>query len=100
MTKQEQLEMYIDTHTGAFKDKLLQQTKKGLAKYGKLTDPLDDYDWDEMGEDELVDGFVYLQMQKQKVRFIAAKLRKLTSYKQTEQTKMEINYWLDKLEGK
>lgn len=99
-TKAEQLEMYMETNIGAFKDKLEKQTSKGDKKYGQLPDPLDDYDWNDMAEDELVDGFVYIQMQKAKVEIIAAKLRKLTSYRQTEQTQMEIRYWLNKLDGK
>lgn len=96
--KQEQLEMYIQTHTENFEEDLRVQTAKGDKKYGKLTDPLDDYNWPKMIKEELVDAFVYAEMQERRNAFIAAKLRKLMNYREAPGTLEEINYWLDQLE--
>lgn len=76
------------------------QEKKGIAKYGKPLDPLDNYDWLEMANEELVDGYKYLIAEKEKRNFIVNKIRTLLNYKINETSKTEINHWLDRLEGK
>jgi len=76
-----------------FAEKAKSQEEKGLVKYGKPLDPLDDYDWLEMANDEMVDGYKYLVAEKEKRKFIAGKIRNLTG-------NTEILFWLDQLEGK
>src|SRR5690606_19056662 len=76
------------------------QEDKGIAKYGKPLDPLDDYDWLQMALEESVDGTKYLIAEMEKRKFIAGKIRKLLNYKPNEVSKTEILHWLDVLEGK
>jgi len=75
-----------------FEEMAVSQEEKGMEKYGKPIDPLDDYDWLEMADEEMVDGYKYLHAEKIKRKFIVDKIRKLTECE-------EIHYWLNQLEG-
>lgn len=68
------------------------QERKGIEKYGKPLDALDNYDWLEMALEEQVDGTKYLVAEMEKRKFVVGKIRKLTD-------DVEINHWLDVLEG-
>lgn len=55
---------FISTILARFVTVSFSQEEKGIRKYGKELDPLDNYDWLQMAEEELVDGFKYLQCAK------------------------------------
>lgn len=77
------------------------QANKGMNKYGQAVDPLENgRDWLQMANEEMVDGHQYLVAEKEKRKFIVSKIRRLLDYKENSVTKVEINYWLDVLEGK
>ncbi|TFJ92161.1 hypothetical protein [Lentibacillus salicampi] len=69
------------------------QERKGIMKYGQPLDPLDNYDWLEMAQEEQTDGYKYLVAEQEKRKFIANKIRRLTD-------DPEIDHWLDVLEGR
>lgn len=77
----------------SFTETAKKQEDKGIAKYGKPLDPLDNYDWLKMAKEEQVDGYKYLEAEIAKRKFICNKIRKLTN-------NTEILFWLDELEGK
>ena len=77
-----------------------EQEEKGMKKYGQPLNPLDDYDWLDMARQEQVDGYKYLEAEIVKRRFIVGKIRRLLNYKNNSVSKVEINYWLDVLEGR
>jgi len=83
---------HLERSKKAFTEAANRQENKGVEKYGKPLDPLDNYDWLEMATEELVDGFKYLVAEQVKREFIANKIRKLTD-------DAEIHHWLDELEG-
>ncbi|WP_373894433.1 hypothetical protein [Virgibacillus sp. CBA3643] len=83
-----------------FEETARYQESKGILKYGNPLDSLDNYDWLEMAEQEQVDGYKYLVAEMEKRKFIATKIRKLLNYKENSVSNTEINYWLDRLEGK
>lgn len=96
----EQLQMHHLHHTiKQFDDMARKQEGKGVIKYGKPLDPMDDYNWLDMAEEEMVDGFKYIEAQRKKQQFVAYKLRKLLNQKDTEVGRTEIDHWLDVLEG-
>lgn len=68
------------------------QENKGVEKYGKPLDPLDNYCWLDMASEELVDGFKYLAAEREKRKFVVSEIRKLTD-------DAEIHHWLDEMEG-
>lgn len=71
-----------------------EQEHKGVMKYGKALDPLEHgRDWIEMAKQEQVDGFKYQEAELVKREFVIEKIRKRTN-------DVEINHWLDMLEGK
>ncbi|GGN64503.1 hypothetical protein [Oceanobacillus indicireducens] len=74
------------------------QEMKGIQKYGKPLDPMDNYDWLEMAAEEQVDGYKYLIAEMEKRKFVAERIRTITE-RCDYQVKMEINHWLDELEG-
>lgn len=102
MERVKQIEMqFLNDTVLDFAKVAKEQRMKGEEKYGKEIDPLDNnYKWSRMAKEELVDGYMYLEALERRIAICASKLRKLTSYKQNEQTQMEIKYWLDILEGK
>ena|SRR5690625_2599520 len=69
------------------------QEDKGIDKYGKPLDPLDNYDWLKMASEELVDAYKYLNAEQEKIKHIIKSIRELTDDK-------KINLLLDELEGK
>jgi len=71
-----------------------------MKKYGQPLEPLDNYDWLQMAREEQVDGYKYLEAEIVKRRFIVGKIRRLLNYKNNSVSKVEINYWLDRLENK
>ena len=77
-----------------------EQEEKGMQKYGQPLNPLDDYNWLDMARQEQVDGYKYLEAEIVKRRFIVGKIRRLLNYKNNSVSKVEINYWLDVLEGR
>lgn len=96
MNSNKHLNLSIDSFTAV----ATAQADKGIKKYGKTVNPLDDYDWLQMAQEEMADGYVYLEAEKEKRKFIVAKIRSLLNFKTNEFTNMEINHWLDLLEGK
>lgn len=101
-SKNEQLEMHhLNYSIDRFMEVVEKQSRKGIETYKQDIDPMESgRDWLDMGDEELVDAFRYNQAERQKRAFIAGKLRKLTSYKPTDVTRKEIDFWLDVLEGK
>lgn len=83
----------------SFNNVIENQSLKGIKKYGKELDYLDEYDWLGMAGEELADGFTYLLAEQRKRTFIVNKIRRLLKYKVNDVTRTEINYWLDQLEG-
>lgn len=73
------------------------QAEKGLEKYGQALDPLDNYDWLRMAEEEIIDNHQYLIAERKKRAFIVDKIRNLTI---ESDKRDEIYYWLDRLIGK
>lgn len=86
------------TETTAHFDRISKhQELKGVQKYGKPLNPLEclgDHDWLNMAEEELVDGFKYLQVEKEKKAVIKARLDYLVHYltKTKESAYQEIIY--------
>lgn len=81
------------------------QERKGILKYGKPLEPMDDYDWLDMEFEELVDAVKYNRAAKRKLlteknerEFVIERIRTITE-RCDYQAKMEINHWLDVLEG-
>ena len=83
----------------SFNNTIENQSLKGIKKYGKELDYLDEYDWLSMAGEELADGFTYILAEKRKRVFIVNKIRRLLKCKVNDVTITEINYWLDQLEG-
>lgn len=81
-----------------FKEVAYSQEVKGINKYGKPLDPMDNYNWLQMALEEQVDGAKYLIAEMEKRKFIVKKIRTLLEYKPYDFT--EIYHWLDVLEGK
>lgn len=69
------------------------QEEKGIAKYGKPLDPMDNYDWLEMANEELVDAYKYFMAEKVKRQYCINKIRQLTN-------DQSIHSILDELEGR
>lgn len=69
------------------------QENKGIEKYGQPLEPMDGYDWLEMAEQEQVDGYKYLVAEQVKRQRVIGRIREKTN-------DIEINHWLDLLEGK
>lgn len=69
------------------------QEEKGIAKYGKPLDPMDNYDWLEMANEELVDAYKYFMAEKVKRQHCINKIRQLTN-------DSSIHILLDELEGR
>lgn len=62
--------MFVDIATEKFKQINEAQEAKGLKKYGHEVKPLEPkWDWLEMAEQELVDGFKYLVAEKERRDF-------------------------------
>jgi len=58
------------------------QDSFGLEKYGKPLDPLDDYDWLGMAEEELADALKYFNAEREKRNaFIESVIKELTHVK-------------------
>lgn len=52
------------------------QDEKGLKKYGKPINPLDDYNWNDMAIEELVDSIKYVVANKKKTELTIDKVVK------------------------
>ena len=74
------------------------QERKGILKYGKPLEPMDDYDWLDMEAEELVDAFKYNRAEKAKRKFVSERIRTIAE-RCDYQVKSEILHWLDVLEG-
>ncbi|WP_277679240.1 hypothetical protein [Gracilibacillus dipsosauri] len=72
------------------------QEFKGLKKYGKPVYPLDNYDWLDMANEEIVDAFKYLHAERVKRKHIAREIRLLIKEHPYEH---KINSLLMQLEG-
>lgn len=75
------------------------QEQKGIEKYGKPLDPLDNYDWLQMALEEQVDGTKYLIAEMEKRKFVVSKIRNLLEGRTDTMHADEICHWLDILEG-
>lgn len=60
-----------------FTERAYEQENKGIKKYGKALDPLDDYDWLTMAAEEQVDGYKYLLAEMEKRKYIASEIREI-----------------------
>lgn len=76
------------------------QEIKGMNKYGKPLDPLDNYDWLKMALEEQVDGTKYLIAEMKKRNFAIGKIRYLSETHCDAGANEEIKFWLDFMEGK
>jgi hypothetical protein len=83
-----------------FRKDAISQSVKGVAKYGKVLDPLDNYNWRTMAKEELADAYVYLDAEEDQIKFVAQKIRNLADRNCTDMVRGEINHWCDILEGK
>ena len=77
-----------------------QEFDKGIPKYGKPLDPLDNYDWLDMEFEELVDAIKYNRAEKVKRNFAIGKIRYLSETHCDAGANEEIKFWLDFMEGK
>lgn len=91
---------HLQASIDMFTETARSQEQKGIEKYGRPLDPLDNYDWLKMAEEEMVDGYKYLAAEMEKRKYIAGKLRNLWKYRKNSVSDCEFNYWLDRLEGK
>lgn len=74
------------------------QEEKGIKKYGKPLDPMDDYDWLDMATEELVDAFKYLEAEKVKRKAAIYSIRELINNLDNS-TKQAIEGHLQSIEG-
>lgn len=84
----------------SFEKVAIDQEYKGLEKYGQALNPLDDYCWLEMAQEEAVDLYKYLEAEKEKRKFVVDKIRSLLDDTSHVAAKLEIESLLDVLEGK
>ncbi|WP_419892837.1 hypothetical protein [Oceanobacillus kimchii] len=92
---------HLERSIVSFAETARSQEDKGINKYGKALDPFDDYDWLRMAKEEQVDGFQYLEAEIVKRGHIAWRIRALIEHSTLARwSKSEINFLLDKLEGK
>lgn len=92
---------HLEKSIASFRETATNQAQKGIKKYGKPLDPLDDYNWLNIAKEEIVDGFEYLEAEQVKRQQIVCRIRKiLTPSTLSRWTKNEINFLLDELEGK
>lgn len=61
-----------------FTERATEQEMKGIKKYGKALEPLDDYDWLTMAAEEQVDGYKYLLAEMEKRKHVASEILELT----------------------
>jgi hypothetical protein len=57
---------FLKLVTGKFNEKAISQEAKGIVKYGVPLNPMDDYDWLNMADDELIDGYKYFVAERTK----------------------------------
>lgn len=76
------------------------QEKKGIAKYGKPLDPMDNYDWLQMANEELVDAYKYFMAEKVKRKYCIQMIRSVIENECDYDVQTQINIWIEKLEGK
>ena len=91
--------MHLETTKKAFAEVADSQECKGIEKYGKPLDPLDNYNWLKMAAEEQVDGYKYLVAEMEKRKFVVNKIRNLLEGRTDAIHAEEINFWLDELEG-
>ncbi|WP_158681501.1 hypothetical protein [Microbulbifer pacificus] len=60
-----------------FTERATEQEMKGIKKYGKALDPLDDYDWLTMAAEEQVDGYKYLLAEMKKREYVVEGIREI-----------------------
>lgn len=73
------------------------QEMKGIRKYGKALDPMDNYDWLQMALEEQVDGTKYLVAEIEKRKHVVSQVKKLIPNDLEDY--VEIMMLLDELEG-
>lgn len=73
------------------------QEMKGIRKYGKALDPIDNYDWLQMALEEQVDGTKYLVAEIEKRKHVVSQVKKLIPNDLEDY--VEIMMLLDELEG-
>ncbi|MBN6206247.1 hypothetical protein JYK21_07270 [Ralstonia pickettii] len=89
--------LHLDKTVSEFKKVAYTQEMKGIKKYGKPLDPMDNYDWLKMALEEQVDGTKYLVAEMEKRRFVVGRLKKLIP--NDLEDFVEIMMLLDELEG-
>lgn len=85
--------MHLNRSIEQFERTARKQEAKGFKKYGQTLNPLDDYNWLKMAEEEIVDAFKYLTAEQKKREVAIEKIRK-----RTDDT--DILFWLEELEGR
>lgn len=94
------IKKHLENTKIAFSEVADSQENKGIEKYGKPLNPLDNYDWLDMEFEELIDAAKYNRAEKIKRNHIVGRIRKLMLH--VEGTKVivdEISKLLDELEG-
>ncbi len=76
------------------------QENKGITKYGKPLNPYDNYDWLDMEFEELVDAAKYNRAEKRKRDFAIGRIREIIIKECEFDTQVQINNWLDFVQGK
>ena len=71
---------HLEHSINSFAKSATSQEEKGIQKYGKPLNPLDNYDWLEMAKEEQVDGFKYLEAEKVKRNYIAQEIRGIIAF--------------------
>lgn len=76
------------------------QENKGIEKYGQPLDPMDDYDWLRMAQEELVDGYKYFEAERYKRDMVIRNIREILSVMDDVYAASMIENQLTRLEGK
>lgn len=99
---------FLDKVISSFSKTARTQEMKGIEKYGHELQPLEQkYDWLEMAKEEIVDGFKYLEAERERRDFITKKIEyKLVQLTQCDSYNLRCSFVkdilaeLDNLQGK
>ena len=79
-----------------------EQENKGIKKYGKALEPLDDYDWLTMAAEEQVDGYKYLLAEMKKREYVVKGIRQIIDLHENDMDPFYVgkaHHLLDQLNG-
>lgn len=92
--------MHLKHTIAEFEKTAISQEEKGIEKYGKPLNPIDNYDWLDMADEEAVDLYKYLHAEKVKRKFIANQIREVMRYKVHPAVYGRVDELLNELEGR